>query len=201
LGVDPESRYAEYEGAPEASFFDEYQDMLDTAHRSEGRGLSVIKRTESTLRWPVHAKVEPAVYVRWAERSGYAIPPELQFLLESDEPKSTDLDVAPEFQASERADEPPSEREIEAGSEFRNGGENSEVPSAHVDRPVGTRERRTMLVIMEILARLAEVDTTKPYAAAETIRHAAETFGLTIDSKTIAKKLEEIPDALESRKQ
>jgi hypothetical protein len=67
------------------------------------------------------------------------------------------------------------------------------------ERALGTRERRTLLVIIEALAKEANIDTGSPYAAAETIKALTEQLGAPISQDTIANRLKEIPDALEAK--
>jgi hypothetical protein len=76
--------------------------------------------------------------------------------------------------------------------------EPQELPS--IDRGMGARERRTMLVILEALAKMAEIDTGEPYAAAAAIKAQSDLLGVSISEQTIADKLKQIPEALESRK-
>ena len=69
-----------------------------------------------------------------------------------------------------------------------------------VDRPLDTRERRTLLIIIEALAQIAKVATDSPYAAAKAIALQTQQIGAAVGEKTIADKLKEIPEALENRK-
>jgi len=72
--------------------------------------------------------------------------------------------------------------------------------SPMVDRPLDTRERRTLLIIIEALAQIAKVATDSPYAAAKAIALQTQQLGAAVGEKTIADKLKEIPEALENRK-
>lgn len=69
---------------------------------------------------------------------------------------------------------------------------------AKVDRPLHTRQRRTLLTIIAALCAHAGIDY-KARGAAQRIRSAAELVGAPIDDDTIDKVLKEIPDALETR--
>lgn len=74
---------------------------------------------------------------------------------------------------------------------------NAEQP-AKVDRPVSTRERRTLLTIIAALCDHAGIDS-QSRGAAQNIKRMTESLGAPIDDGTIAKALAEIPGALESR--
>ena len=69
---------------------------------------------------------------------------------------------------------------------------------AKVDRPLHTRQRRTLLTIIAALCHQANIDYTAR-GAAQTIKSATELSGVPIDDGTIIKVLREIPDALETR--
>jgi hypothetical protein len=69
---------------------------------------------------------------------------------------------------------------------------------AGVDRPLHTRQRRTLLTIIAALCDHANIDYTAR-GAAQRIRSIAELLGAPIDDGTIDKVLKEIPDALETR--
>jgi hypothetical protein len=69
---------------------------------------------------------------------------------------------------------------------------------AKVDRPLHTRQRRTLLTIIAALCAHARIDY-KARGAAQRIKSAAELVGAPIDDGTIDKVLKEIPDALETR--
>jgi hypothetical protein len=69
---------------------------------------------------------------------------------------------------------------------------------AKVDRPLHTRQRRTLLTIIAALCEAANIDHTKR-GASQRIRSKTELVGAPIDDGTIIKLLEEIPDALETR--
>ena len=73
----------------------------------------------------------------------------------------------------------------------------SEQP-AKVDRPLHTRQRRTLLTIIAALCDAAGIDY-KERGAAQRIKSNTELVGAPIDDGTILKLLEEIPDALETR--
>jgi hypothetical protein len=69
---------------------------------------------------------------------------------------------------------------------------------AKVDRPLHTRQRRTLLTIIAALCSQANIDYTAR-GAAQRFKSATELVGTPIDDGTIDKLLKEIPDALESR--
>jgi hypothetical protein len=67
------------------------------------------------------------------------------------------------------------------------------------ERPIGQRERDTLLVIIAALARLAKINVAKPSAAAAAIEGEAALMGIRIGLTTIEGKLRLIHDALERR--
>jgi hypothetical protein len=73
----------------------------------------------------------------------------------------------------------------------------SDQPSK-VDRPLHTRQRRTLLTIIAALCDQSGIDY-KARGAAQRIKSATEHLGAPIDDGTIDKLLNEIPDALETR--
>jgi hypothetical protein len=68
------------------------------------------------------------------------------------------------------------------------------------EKPLGTRERNTLLIIIAALATKAKVDINKTTKAGETIEKFTDELGSHVDHGTIEDKLKQIPDALESRK-
>jgi len=77
-------------------------------------------------------------------------------------------------------------------AEYRSG------QSAKVDRPLHTRQRRTLLTVIAALCSQAGVEHDAR-GAAQRIKRATELIGAPIDDGTIDSILKEIPDALESR--
>ena len=69
---------------------------------------------------------------------------------------------------------------------------------ARVDRPLTTRERRTLLTIIGALAREAEIDVRERGTAA-LICALTDAIGVPITDDTIRRILAEIPDAVEAR--
>ncbi len=69
---------------------------------------------------------------------------------------------------------------------------------AKVDRPLHTRQRRTLLTIIAALCDAAGIDHTER-GASQRIKSKTELVGAPIDDGTIFKLLKEIPDALETR--
>ncbi len=67
-----------------------------------------------------------------------------------------------------------------------------------VDRPLHTRQRRTLLTIIAALCDNAGINYTAR-GAAQRIKSATEVVGAPIDDGTIDKLLKEIPEALETR--
>ena len=68
-----------------------------------------------------------------------------------------------------------------------------------IEKPLLTRERNTLLTIVAALAEIAGIDINIPHSAAEAIAHQTQQMGCPISQKTIANKLKEIPDALETK--
>lgn len=67
------------------------------------------------------------------------------------------------------------------------------------EKPLATRERNTLLTIIAVLCKEANLDPTKPAKTAGMILHTATGMGLQIGETTIETHLKRIPDALESR--
>lgn len=68
-----------------------------------------------------------------------------------------------------------------------------------LDKPLGAVERRTLLALIEALARHAGIDTARHEAAGVTIERLTDAIGAHVDSGTIARHLKKIPDAVETR--
>ena len=68
-----------------------------------------------------------------------------------------------------------------------------------LDKPLGTKERRTLLTIIAALCKKAKIDPQARGAAGKVMNLVEETVGAQIDEGTIKKFLDQIPDALESR--
>lgn len=67
------------------------------------------------------------------------------------------------------------------------------------EKPVGTRERNTLLCIIAALCQEAKIDRTKPAKAAGEILNIMSSMGLQVGETTIEGHLKAIPGALESR--
>ncbi len=67
------------------------------------------------------------------------------------------------------------------------------------EKPIGRRERTTLLVMIAALAKLAKVDVTKPSGAAVTIESQTTLLGARIAARTIENHLKRIPEALDNR--
>ena len=74
-----------------------------------------------------------------------------------------------------------------------------EQTGLHVEKPLLTRERNTLLVIIAALCREAKIDYSKPSKAAANIKHQLDLMGLSVGETTVEEHLKKIPDALESR--
>ncbi len=86
LGTDPRQRPEKYGNQKQ---YDEYNEMLETATRSEGIDLQTLTSTSHhpmvELFGTNYAKVDPATFVQWANTKDYCVPGELSHLL--DEPE------------------------------------------------------------------------------------------------------------------
>jgi hypothetical protein len=71
--------------------------------------------------------------------------------------------------------------------------------SSGVDRPLQTRERRTLLIIIAGLCNELKIDPGS-HGAAKRIAAATERIGAPVSADTIGKMLESLRDAVESRK-
>lgn len=78
--------------------------------------------------------------------------------------------------------------------------ENAERQPKSVEKPLGTRERNTLLVLIASLAKLANLDLSKPSKAAAVIAQASEQIGAPVDVRTIENHLKGIEHAMESRR-
>lgn len=67
------------------------------------------------------------------------------------------------------------------------------------DKPLASKERNTLLIIIAALAAEAKIDLTKPSKAGETIAHLTEKIGAPVDHATIEGKIKLMKNALESR--
>jgi len=80
--------------------------------------------------------------------------------------------------------------------------EDEEPPSESLlgkeDKPLGTKERRTLLTIIAALCKKAKIDPNQR-GAAQTIMALTEELGAKVSDDTIKNYLDQIPDALESR--
>jgi hypothetical protein len=72
-------------------------------------------------------------------------------------------------------------------------------PDQRTEKPIESRERTTLLVMIAALARIAKIDVSKPSAAAKTIETQANLIGTHVAARTIENHLRAIPDALERR--
>ena len=72
--------------------------------------------------------------------------------------------------------------------------------SASLDRPLGERERATLLTIIAALAKTAEIDVSQPSKAGGQIEAlTTRALGIRIPARTVENHLKAIPDALERR--
>lgn len=67
------------------------------------------------------------------------------------------------------------------------------------EKPLGTKERNTLLTIIAVLCKEAKLDHTRPAKTAGLIQSTAAGMGLSIGESTIEGHLKKIPDALGTR--
>ena len=84
-------------------------------------------------------------------------------------------------------------------SELRALEARTSEPDQKAERPLGRRERTTLLVIIAALAELAKIDVTKPAKAGATIESQTSLLGAQVSSRAIQDHLKLIPEALGRR--
>jgi hypothetical protein len=72
-------------------------------------------------------------------------------------------------------------------------------PAQIAEKPLGRRERNTLLVIIGALAELPKIDVKKPSGAAVAIEAQTALMGARVAARTIEDHLKRIPDAIEDR--
>jgi hypothetical protein len=72
-------------------------------------------------------------------------------------------------------------------------------PSEKAEKPIGGRERNTLLVIVAALCKLAKIDVNRSSAAGKTIESETVAMGARVPSRTIEEHLKRIPEALDAR--
>lgn len=76
----------------------------------------------------------------------------------------------------------------------------AEAPQPHrVEKPIGTRERDTLLTIIAVACREAKLDYSKPSKTAALIQDSAAKLGIAIGETTVEGHLKKIPEALRAR--
>jgi hypothetical protein len=75
----------------------------------------------------------------------------------------------------------------------------NEVAYVAANKPLGTKERNTLLTIIAVLCKEAKIDYTKPAKAAGLIQSTAAFMAISIGETTIEDHLKKIPDALATR--
>jgi hypothetical protein len=74
-------------------------------------------------------------------------------------------------------------------------------PVESIEKPMGQRERTTLLVIIGALAKLANIDLSKPSKAAGSIENETALMGVRVAARTIENHLKRVPEAMENRSQ
>jgi hypothetical protein len=72
-------------------------------------------------------------------------------------------------------------------------------PAQRAEKPMGQRERTTLLVMIAALAKMADVDVNKPSSAAVAIEAQTALMGARVASRTIENHLKLIPEVMEDR--
>ena len=72
-------------------------------------------------------------------------------------------------------------------------------PEPVTERPIGRRERSTLLVIVAALAKLARIDVAKASSAAVSIESQTTLMGVRVAARTVENHLKRILEALESK--
>jgi len=72
-------------------------------------------------------------------------------------------------------------------------------PDQRAEKPLGQRERNTLLVIIAALAELPKIDVKKPSSAAGAIESQTIQMGARVSARRIEDHLKRIPAALEDR--
>lgn len=72
-------------------------------------------------------------------------------------------------------------------------------PPPAPDKPLSTRERTSLLLIIAALCKEAKINYSKPTTAAENILHQLDGMGASLSPRAIEEHLKKIPDALERR--
>lgn len=67
------------------------------------------------------------------------------------------------------------------------------------DRPLGTRERTTLLTVIAALAEEAKISVVSPSKSAELIASITERMGAPVAKRTIEEHLKRVPDAIERK--
>lgn len=73
------------------------------------------------------------------------------------------------------------------------------LPGDSADRPLGNRERETLLVIIAALAKKLELPISQASKTAGVIENLTDILGVRVSLRTIEEKLKLIPDVLEKR--
>jgi hypothetical protein len=73
-------------------------------------------------------------------------------------------------------------------------------PAIPDDKPLGERERASLLCIIGALAKMAPLDISQPYKAASQVEATLSEEGVTLAPRTIGDHLKAVPEALHSRK-
>lgn len=89
--------------------------------------------------------------------------------------------------------------QINSSTNSKQQAQTGEIAQLKIDKPLATKERNTLLVIIAALAKEAKIDLAKPSKAGLAIAHLTEKIGAPVDHATIEEKIKLIKNALESR--
>jgi hypothetical protein len=73
---------------------------------------------------------------------------------------------------------------------------NENLKLIHVEKPLGTKERNTLMTIISVLCKVANLDLTKPAKTAGLIKNTAASMGVSIGETTIEGYIKKIPDVI-----
>jgi len=82
---------------------------------------------------------------------------------------------------------------------FEAAATDDSVADEPAEKPVGTRERNTLLAMISVLCEMAKLPMATPHKAAQLIGSAASLLGVNLSVSTAYDKLKQLPEVLASR--
>ena len=172
LDIDPDQvRHGRDSWMVQDHLFDEsreFSDRIEIARANLSHPGGLVAKSIALGR-PTSATVELRQFANWAIGIGWQLPSDLVALAET----------GATYQKPTQIVEHP-------------GGDTQAL-----DKPLGTRERTTLLTIVSVLAKKAKIDVTKPSSAATQIEGLTVEAGVRVAARTIEEHLKRIPEALE----